>query len=599
MKNCIKKMIFGTIAILGLFLGFMQGTNVNAASDDTSSSSTSTSTTTTAPSDVDEQSFGDNATWSIKDNVLYLSGSSIDETETVSYDEGQVIKVPWFEQYSSLKNVTKVVITGTGTDGKLKLPANSAGLFRNLPSVTEYEGLDNLDVSDVTDFTDMFQRNTTITNLDLSSFKTDQTVDMTEMFQYDTYLESVDLSGFTGSDLTVKNIFSGTYNIDKIVLGNLNLENAGFTYSSSKVKWVNTDSSDTTGESYPNGEGTWRLKVTSDATNYGDQTFDGVNTLLVNIDPTSFGEKGENFEDVLLSDSTDYQKVVLDGDAYCWELTIPEEDLPKYVGDTIKIEAPEVSGYTPDVSYIELTAKYNNQTSTGSFYNTTNINESGTQYYLSLTPTYDHIVNAKVSTSSLSANIPFSYVFYYTKDSDDSSTTGDEDDDDNSTTTGDEDDDDGNSTTTGDEDDNGNSSSNSDSNYVDKEQTVSTYPDRKAVKVYDKNGNLNETVELAPNTDWYSDQEATINNEKYYRVATNKWIKASDAYVYKSVDKVVKTKDVEYESLKNSHGKAVTNRALAGLSKWKVDKLTELDGEDYYRVATNEFVKAANVNIVK
>ena len=32
---------------------------------------------------------------------------------------------------------------------------------------------------------------------------------------------------------------------------------------------------------------------------------------------------------------------------------------------------------------------------------------------------------------------------------------------------------------------------------------------------------------LAANSSWYTDQFATINNEKMYRVATNEWVKAS------------------------------------------------------------------------
>ncbi|WP_201782117.1 SLAP domain-containing protein, partial [Companilactobacillus nantensis] len=103
---------------------------------------------------------------------------------------------------------------------------------------------------------------------------------------------------------------------------------------------------------------------------------------------------------------------------------------------------------------------------------------------------------------------------------------------------------------------------------------------------------------LAPSSSWITDRETyVINNTKYYRVATNEFVNADDVYVYSPVNMVVTTHADKYTTLYTAKGAEVTNRTLSNDSSWKVDSITYINGDKYYRVATNEFVKASDVDI--
>lgn len=103
---------------------------------------------------------------------------------------------------------------------------------------------------------------------------------------------------------------------------------------------------------------------------------------------------------------------------------------------------------------------------------------------------------------------------------------------------------------------------------------------------------------LAPSSSWITDRETyVINNTKYYRVATNEFVNADDVYVYSPVNMVVTTHADKYTTLYTAKGAEVTNRTLSDNTSWKVDSITYINGDKYYRVATNEFVKASDVDI--
>ena len=106
----------------------------------------------------------------------------------------------------------------------------------------------------------------------------------------------------------------------------------------------------------------------------------------------------------------------------------------------------------------------------------------------------------------------------------------------------------------------------------------------------------NET--LAPSSSWITDRETyVINNTKYYRVATNEFVNADDVYIYSPVSMVVITHANQYTTVYNAKGAAVTDRSLNSDSSWKVDSIAYINGDKYYRVATDEFVKASDVDV--
>lgn len=100
---------------------------------------------------------------------------------------------------------------------------------------------------------------------------------------------------------------------------------------------------------------------------------------------------------------------------------------------------------------------------------------------------------------------------------------------------------------------------------------------------------------LASGSNWYTDELMQLNGVKYYRVATNQWVKASDVYLYyRKASKVRVNSDI-LAKLVTDEGKTVTDRALQESSNWYTDEYTYINDVKYYRVATNEFVSANQV----
>lgn len=126
-------------------------------------------------------------------------------------------------------------------------------------------------------------------------------------------------------------------------------------------------------------------------------------------------------------------------------------------------------------------------------------------------------------------------------------------------------------------------------------QTVSTYSNKGPAKLYSLSGKSFTPITnkaLAPDTGWFTDQMITYNNKRYYRVATNEWVRSTESYVYE--DNPMSLNVEKQTSLINAEDEKITNRALGANTSWHVDRIAYLG--DYqkpitaYRVATNEFV---------
>ncbi|MDR4932401.1 SLAP domain-containing protein [Companilactobacillus paralimentarius] len=126
--------------------------------------------------------------------------------------------------------------------------------------------------------------------------------------------------------------------------------------------------------------------------------------------------------------------------------------------------------------------------------------------------------------------------------------------------------------------------------------TVAAHSDS-SKKVYDAKGQLVENYALNANSNWKADSIAYINGDKYYRVATNKFVKADDVYVYTPAKLVVTTHADSAKNVYNDKGQLVKERTLGASSNWLADGTTYINGVKYYRVATDEFVKADDVDI--
>jgi len=126
-------------------------------------------------------------------------------------------------------------------------------------------------------------------------------------------------------------------------------------------------------------------------------------------------------------------------------------------------------------------------------------------------------------------------------------------------------------------------------------QTVMTYHNQGNIKLYTMDGQEITNRELYPGSDWFSDEVVTHNNVKYYRVATNELVKAEDALVYVDHADTIVTKDGAPKSLSNEHSQNVSDRKLMSNTAWKTDRYVFFNGTKFYRVATNEWVNAEDV----
>ncbi|WP_338217118.1 BspA family leucine-rich repeat surface protein [Companilactobacillus muriivasis] len=127
------------------------------------------------------------------------------------------------------------------------------------------------------------------------------------------------------------------------------------------------------------------------------------------------------------------------------------------------------------------------------------------------------------------------------------------------------------------------------------EEKIGTHNNNPDVQLYDDNGDIVKDRKLAPSSDWYTDNLMTLKGVKYYRVATDLWAKADDIYIYYPSTANVLVNKGSIARLVTSQGKDVTDRALQGGSGWYTDRYTYINGEKYYRVATNEFVSVDKV----
>ncbi|KRK65577.1 hypothetical protein FC72_GL000018 [Companilactobacillus tucceti DSM 20183] len=126
---------------------------------------------------------------------------------------------------------------------------------------------------------------------------------------------------------------------------------------------------------------------------------------------------------------------------------------------------------------------------------------------------------------------------------------------------------------------------------------VRAYSDS-AKPLYKAESDLIKNRSLAANSSWVADHQTyVINGTKHYRVSTNEFVDEKDVYEYTPVNEIVTTHSGSSARLYTAKGDLVSNRSLSAHSSWKTDSITTINGEQYYRVSTNEFVKAADIDV--
>src|SRR5699024_5692853 len=111
---------------------------------------------------------------------------------------------------------------------------------------------------------------------------------------------------------------------------------------------------------------------------------------------------------------------------------------------------------------------------------------------------------------------------------------------------------------------------------------------------------------LANGTDWKTAKAVKgTDGNIYLLVGGNEYANANQMDLRDETSKqnlagVVHVGDVQYARLYTNPldgAKLITNRALQGNSDWKTDTKVTVDGVTYYRVSTNEWVKANDANL--
>ena len=125
------------------------------------------------------------------------------------------------------------------------------------------------------------------------------------------------------------------------------------------------------------------------------------------------------------------------------------------------------------------------------------------------------------------------------------------------------------------------------------------------VNLVDKTGKVITGRGLGANSEWKTANKIELNGKTYYQVATNEWVDASLVTVQgQNVDNnnTTATPFVSVVTTTNSpatlytkDGQAISGRGLGPNSEWKTANKIVLNGETYYQVATNEWVKASSL----
>ena len=568
----------------------------------------------------------------------------------------------YFGQYDKYKNDysnNNFGIKRISIDGHIDVPSTSRNFFRSLDLLTTIDNMQNFDVSNVTDFSSMFFDDPKLESLDLSSWKTSNATDMRSMFAGDTSLTKLDLSNFDTSKVTnLNNMFDGDVNLKELNLSNLDTSSAtdmGFMFrgntsledliipndldassvfnmasmfdmrpeladegtdygsltsldlsnwnipSLMDMSFMFANNSKLTSLKLPadvssvydynsvflNDKSlvgldlsTWKMNESPNTgiTEYNTGMFDGTNLSYIILGPDNVfqninlpSEKSDTWYNTnpdadIVSFATDpvdesickyYNGTKNPTETYTFvpnlnvtaDVTIPSnlddqivKDVSGKIGDTVEVTVPEISGYTADKRTV-----------------TANVNLDGTI-------TIDEAVT-------------------YTKDSAGSGGSGSSNNHHNN---------------------NNNNENNNNQNNTTVEhhnQTVATFNTKDNVPLYERNSD--DTMSrvgnraLSSNSTWFSNSKLTIDGKSYYQVATNEYVKADQVYPYNAVKLGIRTNADSNKILFNAHGDKVTNRGLAANINWFTDRVIELNGTKYYRVATDEFVNANDVFVYK
>ncbi|WP_304057058.1 MucBP domain-containing protein [Levilactobacillus namurensis] len=136
------------------------------------------------------------ATWQVSsDGNLTLSNGTLPSTTVQTSPLRAIV-----DQLAA--DPTNITVTQVTIGEQVKAPASAHYLFADLPTVTQFNHLTNLDVSDVTDMSGMFANNPGVTTMAITGWDTRNVTSMDAMFNSNSALETVKLGRLETPKLT-------------------------------------------------------------------------------------------------------------------------------------------------------------------------------------------------------------------------------------------------------------------------------------------------------------------------------------------------------------------------------------------------------------
>lgn len=533
--------------------------------------------------------------------------------------------------------ITSIIFDSPVTAGE-----SLSGLFQYLSDVTSITGLDKLNTQKTTDFSNMFTACASLTSLNLTGLDTSSGTNFSGMFNACHSLKSIDISGLNTSKGTNFSVMFGScYSLKDLDLSHIDMskldpgdyggllggspietlklsskdkliEAASLSETSDGTGWFSNKykaddgkadalySSDQLMNLYDGTNGadtTWQV---SNLVNFKIKYVDKTDPKITYTDPSTYSAPlGSDYTvDRNLSyygqiDNSTPLEVNPDSDGiivYHTDLSPDELIINEHYPNDSKTKTskfePQINGKLDDyfkptgwlidanklnnVDMEKSYAIYNNDTTNPRPFSEIKAIYLSNQDNPSATPSLADLIKSDFSSFNVgdnklvNKNQPLiEYNIYYKKDE---------------------------STHTG----SSHSDSTPSSTITDFNQNVATFGDRPAVQVYNTEGNtIDETV--APDVDWHSDKKMLLNGITYYSLATDKWVKDSDAYIFFANNADVRTYQGDYVQLTDGNNGKILGRELQAGSDWYTDRIAIFDGEKYYRVATSEFVKVPAV----
>lgn len=136
------------------------------------------------------------ATWQVSsDGNLTLSNGTLPATTAQTSPLRAIV-----DQLAA--DPTNITVTQLTIGEQVKAPTSAHYLFADLPTVTQFNHLTNLDVSDVTDMSGMFANNPGVTTMAITGWDTRNVTSMDAMFNSNSALETVKLGRLETPKLT-------------------------------------------------------------------------------------------------------------------------------------------------------------------------------------------------------------------------------------------------------------------------------------------------------------------------------------------------------------------------------------------------------------